>query len=54
MKDEQGTVSKGSLKSQMNQVKGEPLKPSPWCLFETIKGFVQLADIGRMNCINIT
>ena len=38
----------------MEQVERKSLKPSPGCLFETIKGLMQFANISRISCIHIT
>ena len=38
----------------MKQMRGKPLKPCPWCLFETIEKLMQSTDIIWMSRIHIS
>jgi len=43
--DEQGGVRASFRESQSDQISSKPTVPSAWCLFQTIQGLVQLADM---------
>ena len=51
MKGEEGSVRTGRRKTDCLSISRKTLKPSPWCLFKTIKRFLKKTNmirIGRM------
>jgi hypothetical protein len=53
-KNEKGGVTFGGGEAKSMEKVGEAKEPSPGCLFEAIKGFVQAANMVRMGGINKT
>ena len=51
--DEKRGIYHRSQKSQMRMGR-KSLKPSPWCLFETIEGFLQLTYMIKEDWIHIS